>query len=37
MAALKKVGYKGYVTAEMLPWRPGLPEKVSKDMQKVMR
>jgi len=37
MAAFRKVGYKGYVTAEMLPWRPGLPEQVSKDMDGLLR
>lgn len=36
MAALRKAGYTGYVTAEMLPWRPGLPEQVSKDMDKIL-
>jgi L-ribulose-5-phosphate 3-epimerase len=36
MSALKKVRYNGYVTAEMLPWSPGLPERVSKDMDKVL-
>lgn len=37
MAALKKTGYKGYVTAEMLPWRPGLPGQVSADMARLMK
>jgi len=36
MAALRKIGYKSYVTAEMLPWRQGLPEQVSKDMSRLM-
>ena len=37
MAALRKTGYKGFITAEMLPWRPGLPEQVSKDMGRLMK
>ena len=36
MAAFKSIGYKGYVTAEMLPWRAGLPEQVSIDMGKIL-
>lgn len=34
--ALKKVGYNGYVTGEMLPPGPGLVERVSSDMDKVL-
>lgn len=37
MAALRKTGYKGYITAEMLPWRQGLPEQVSADMGRLMK
>jgi L-ribulose-5-phosphate 3-epimerase len=36
MAAFKKVGYNGYVTAEMLPYSPGLIEEVSADMNKIL-
>ncbi|HEY3324574.1 MAG TPA: sugar phosphate isomerase/epimerase family protein [Planctomycetota bacterium] len=36
MAAFRKTGYKGFVTAEMLPWRPGLPEQVSEDMDRLL-
>jgi L-ribulose-5-phosphate 3-epimerase len=37
MAALRKVRYNGYVTAEMLPWKPGLPKQVSADMGKILK
>jgi hexulose-6-phosphate isomerase len=37
MAAFRKTRYNGYITAEMLPWSPGLPEQVSKDMDGLMR
>jgi L-ribulose-5-phosphate 3-epimerase len=36
MAAFKKVGYNGYVTAEMLPYRPGQLDEVSRDMNKIL-
>ena len=36
MAAFRQVRYDGYVTAEMLPWRPGLPEQVSRDMDQLL-
>jgi len=36
MSALRAVKYDKYVTAEMLPWRAGLPEQVSKDMDKIL-
>ncbi|MCY3021287.1 MAG: sugar phosphate isomerase/epimerase [Planctomycetota bacterium] len=36
VAALRKTGYTSYVTAEMLPWRAGLPEQVSKDMDRIL-
>ncbi|HYG75890.1 MAG TPA: sugar phosphate isomerase/epimerase family protein [Planctomycetota bacterium] len=37
MSSLRKVRYNAYVTAEMLPWRPGLPEQVSRDMGKLLK
>jgi hexulose-6-phosphate isomerase len=37
VAALKKIGYKGYVTAEMLPWSKGQLQQVSKDMDKFLK
>jgi L-ribulose-5-phosphate 3-epimerase len=36
MKALKKAGYKSYVTAEMIPWHEGLLEKTSKAMDKIL-
>jgi L-ribulose-5-phosphate 3-epimerase len=36
MAAFKKVGYDGYVTAEMLPWSEGQLQQTSKDMDKIL-
>jgi L-ribulose-5-phosphate 3-epimerase len=36
MKALRDVGYNGPVTAEMLPWRPGLLEDTSKAMDKIL-
>lgn len=36
MRALKKVGYKGFVTAEMLPWREGQLQEVSRDMDRIL-
>lgn len=35
--ALKAVKYNGYVTAEMLPFVPGRPEKTAKFMKKVFK
>ena len=37
MAALRKVKYSGYITAEMLPWRKGLVEQVSADMDRILK
>lgn len=36
VAALKKAGYRSYCTAEMMPYRPGLIEKTSRDMDKIL-
>ncbi len=36
-AALADVGYDGYVTAEMLPYRPGRPEKTAAAMKKIFK
>jgi len=36
MGALKKVGYNGYVTAEMLPYSPGQLDEVSRDMNRIL-
>lgn len=33
--ALAEVGYDGYVTAEMLPYQPGRPEKTAEAMKKL--
>ena len=35
--ALDKIGYNGYVTAEMLPFVPGRPEKTAKAMKKIFK
>ncbi|NLS98262.1 MAG: sugar phosphate isomerase/epimerase [Planctomycetaceae bacterium] len=35
--ALAEVGYDGYVTAEMLPYQPGRPEKTAEAMKKLFR
>jgi L-ribulose-5-phosphate 3-epimerase len=35
--ALASVGYKGCVTAEMLPYAPGRPEKTAKAMKKIFK
>ena len=35
--ALSQVGYDGYVTAEMLPYQPGRPEKTAEAMKKLFR
>ncbi|MFH0939051.1 MAG: sugar phosphate isomerase/epimerase family protein [Planctomycetota bacterium] len=36
MAAFKKTGYNGYVTAEMLPYRDGQLQEVSQDMNRIL-
>ncbi len=36
-AALAKIGYDGYVTAEMLPFQPGRPEKTAAAMKKIFK
>jgi L-ribulose-5-phosphate 3-epimerase len=36
-AALAEVGYHGYVTAEMLPYQPGRPEKTAAAMKKIFK
>lgn len=36
LAALRKAGYTGYVTAEMLPPAPGLVERVGADMDRIL-
>lgn len=36
-AALAEVGYDGYVTAEMLPYQPGRPEKTVAAMKKIFK
>jgi len=36
-AALAEVGYDGYVTAEMLPYQPGRPEKTAAAMKKIFK
>ena len=35
--ALADVGYNGYVTAELLPFAPGRPEKTARAMKKIFR
>ncbi len=35
--ALMDIGYDGYVTAEMLPFRPGRPEKTALAMKKIFK
>jgi len=35
--ALADIGYDGYVTAEMLPFAPGRPEKTARAMKKIFR
>jgi L-ribulose-5-phosphate 3-epimerase len=35
--ALAEVGYDGYVTAEMLPYQPGRPEKTAAAMKKIFK
>ena len=36
-AALTEVGYDGYITAEMLPYQPGRPEKTAEAMKKLFK
>jgi hexulose-6-phosphate isomerase len=36
-AALSQVGYDGYITAEMLPYQPGRPEKTAEAMKKLFQ
>jgi hexulose-6-phosphate isomerase len=36
-AALAEIGYDGYVTAEMLPYQPGRPEKTARAMRKLFK
>jgi hexulose-6-phosphate isomerase len=36
-AALAEVDYDGYVTAEMLPYQPGRPEKTAAAMKKIFK
>ncbi len=35
--ALARIGYDGYVTAEMLPYQPGRPEKTAAAMKKLFK
>ena len=35
--ALADIGYDGYVTAEMLPFQPGRPEKTAEAMKKIFK
>jgi L-ribulose-5-phosphate 3-epimerase len=35
--ALSDIGYDGYVTAELLPFEPGRPEKTAQAMQKIFK
>lgn len=35
--ALADIGYDGYVTAEMLPFQPGRPEKTAQAMRKIFK
>ncbi len=36
-AALREIGYDGYVTAEMLPYQPGRPQKTAAAMKKIFK
>ncbi len=36
-AALARIGYDGYVTAEMIPYQPGRPEKTAEAMKKLFK
>ncbi len=35
--ALTQIGYDGYITAEMLPYQPGRPEKTAAAMKKLFK
>jgi hexulose-6-phosphate isomerase len=35
--ALAAIGYKGYVTAEMIPYSPGRPERTARAMKKIFK
>ena len=35
--ALAEIGYDGYVTAEMLPYKAGRPEKAAEAMKKIFK
>jgi hexulose-6-phosphate isomerase len=35
--ALADIGYDGYVTAELLPFAPGRPEKTARAMKKIFK
>jgi hexulose-6-phosphate isomerase len=35
--ALGEIGYDGYVTAELLPFEPGRPEKTAQAMKKIFK
>ena len=35
--ALAEIGYDGYVTAEMIPYSPGRPEKTAEAMKKIFK
>ncbi|MHB9033542.1 MAG: sugar phosphate isomerase/epimerase family protein [Anaerolineae bacterium] len=35
--ALVEIGYDGYVTAEMIPWAPGLPGKTALALKKIFK
>jgi hypothetical protein len=35
--ALAEIGYDGYVTAELIPYQPGRPEKTAEAMKKIFR
>ena len=35
--ALIDIGYDGYVTAELLPFEPGRPEKTAQAMKKIFK
>jgi L-ribulose-5-phosphate 3-epimerase len=36
-AALSRMGYRGYVTAEILPYAPGRPSKTARAMRRIFR
>jgi L-ribulose-5-phosphate 3-epimerase len=35
--ALTEIGYNGFVTAEMIPYSSGRPEKTAKAMKKIFK